>query len=99
MANQQHDDAPEVRELEQALSAYRGGGGGAKGLAAADAGAGTAAPGAAAAGGINICAEWGKVKQIVTAGIGVLRILPFKWAKGLADALQQLASTLNALCP
>jgi hypothetical protein len=95
----QHQDDSAVQELENALSSYQpgggGGGGGAMGLAATGAGAG----GAAAAGGqVDVCGTWNRIKSIVMAGISVLKLLPFGWAKGLANALQDLANTLNLMC-
>jgi hypothetical protein len=96
---QQHDDAPAVQQLEHALRSYSPshGGGGAMGLASAG-GAQAGAAGATAAGGVNICDVWGRIKSIVMAGISVLNLLPFKWAKGLATALQELSGALNAMC-
>jgi hypothetical protein len=94
----QHQDDSAVQELESALSSYQpGGGGGAMGLAAAPSGAAAGAD-ASAAGGVNICDTWGRIKSIVMAGISVLKLLPFGWAKGLANALQELANALNVMC-
>jgi hypothetical protein len=95
----QHQDDSAVQELENALRSYQpggsgdGGGGGAMGLAAAPGGGGEAA-----AGQVDVCGTWNRIKSIVMAGISVLRLLPFGWAKGLANALQELANTLNVMC-
>jgi hypothetical protein len=55
-----------------------------------------AAPAAAK---VDICAVWKTVKPIVETGIKLLRLLPFAWAKKIADGLEFLAKALNALCP
>ena len=57
------------------------------------------APAAAAKGQVDICATWQVVKPFVTAGIKILSLLPFAWAKKLAGALELLARGLNAFCP
>jgi hypothetical protein len=47
----------------------------------------------------DICSVWKAIKPFVETGIKLLKLLPFAWAKKLADALQILADALNALCP
>jgi hypothetical protein len=56
-------------------------------------------PAAAPAATVDICAIWKTIKPFVDTGIKLLRLLPFGWAKKLADALQLLETTLNTLCP
>jgi hypothetical protein len=100
----QHQDDSAVQELEKALSSYQpggahgGGSGGAMGLAAAPSGAAAGGGASAAAGGVDICSTWNRIKSIVMAGISVLKLLPFGWAKGLANALQELSNALNVMC-
>ena len=48
---------------------------------------------------VDLCSIWKTVKPFVETGIKLLKLLPFGWAKKLADALQLLENTLNSLCP
>jgi hypothetical protein len=48
---------------------------------------------------IDICAIWKTIKPFIELGIKALKLLPFKWAQKLADALQLLDNAMNSFCP
>jgi len=47
---------------------------------------------------VDICAVWKTIKPFIEIAIKLLNLLPFKWAKKIADVLQMLADALNASC-